>query len=126
MKKFKKVVNKTERVKEFLALEAAHGEPLKDFEYLIHHIETKDGKEEIHHCFLYDHIANLFQQAHLVIKKGKAYINGNAVQDGTFHVIIGLEKGQEVAWTDKEATGAKIKPKKLRAGMSLKQKAKEW
>ena len=127
MENFKKIRNKAERVKKFLALEAAaHGQMLKDFEYLIHHIENINGKEEVHHCYVYDHIANLFEHEHLVVKNGKAYINDKALSDGIFHVIIGLEKSQEVAWTNKEAEGAKIKPKGLKAGMSLKQKAKEW
>lgn len=127
LKKVKNTVKIVERLREFSILKAAVGsKPLEDFEYLIHHIETKGGKEEVHHCFLYDHIANLFEQAHLVIKDGKASLNGKAVKDATFHVIIGLEKTQEVAWTDKEAKEAKIKPKRMRAGMSLKRKAKEW
>lgn len=126
LKKAKYTVKRLERTRLFSALEKVSGEPLKDFEYLIHHIETKDGKEEIHHCYLYDHIANLFQQGHLVIKGGKALLDGKAVKDGTFHVIIGLEKTQKVVWTDAEAKEAKIKPKKMRAGMTLKQKAKEW
>lgn len=117
----------TERAKRFARLEAVlGGKQLKDFEYLIHHIETKGGKEEVHHCFLYDHIANLFVQGHLEVKAGKAFLNGKAVKDDTFHVIIGLEKTQEVAYSNKEAEEAKIKPKGLRSGMTLKQKAKIW
>ena len=116
-----------EKTKKFLALEAVvGGKPLKDFEYLIHHIETKGGKEEVHHCFLYDHIANLYVQGHLEVRGGKAYLDGKAVKDDTFHVIVGLEKTQEVVWTDAEAKEAKIKPKAMRAGMSLKKKARVW
>gem|GEM_PF-6974295 len=127
MEKIRIIVRNAKRKQRFVALEAKMGgEPLKDFEYLIHHIETKDGKEEIHHCYLYDHIANLFEQAHLDIKGGKAYLDGKLVKDGTFHVIVGLEKTQKVVWTDEEAKAAKIKPKSMRAGMTLKQKAKEW
>jgi len=125
--KVRKAAILANRVKRFSALEAAIGrKQLKDFEYLIHHIETKDGKEKVHHCFLYDHIANLYVQGHLEVKGGKAYLNGKAVKDDTFHVIIGLEKTQEVAWGDTEAKEAKIKPKGLKSGMSLKRKAKAW
>lgn len=127
-KKAGMIVRNAKRAQMFSILEAAlkNTEPLKDFEYLIHHIENVDGKEEAHHCYLYDHIANLFEQAHLEIKAGKAYLDGKLVKDGVFHVIIGLEKTQKVAWSDEEAKAAKIKPKAMRAGMTLKQKAKEW
>lgn len=125
--RIKKTAILAERAKRFTLLEAVlGGKQLKDFEYLIHHIETKDGKEEVHHCFLYDHIANLYQQGHLEVKGGKAFLDGKAVKDDTFHVIIGLEKTQEVAWGNAEAKEAKIKPKGLRSGMTLKQKAKVW
>jgi len=107
-------------------MDEAEGKPLKDFEYLIHHIESYDGKEEIHHCFLYDHIANLFAQGHLVIKDGKATLDGKAVKDGTYHVIVGLEPTQEVAWGEALAKKAKIKPKSMKSGMTLKEKAREW
>jgi len=107
-------------------IEATHGQPLKDFEYLIHHIETKDGKEEVHHCYLYDHIANLFEQGHLVIKDGKAVLNGKTLKEGTFHVIIGLEKTQEACYSNTEAEKANIKPKAMKMGMTRKQKSKEW
>lgn len=123
VKKKKKVENIVKKQ----MIEATHGEEqIKDFEYLIHHIETKDGKEEVHHCFLYDHIANLFEQGHLTVKNGKVLLDGKAVKDGTFHVIIGLEKTQEAVYSNKEAEKAKIKPKRLRAGMTHKQKAREW
>lgn len=99
----------------------------EDFEYLLHHIHIgKDGKEEIHHCFLYDHIANLFEQAHLAVKKGVAYLEGKKIQDGIFHVIKGLESTQEAIWSDVEAEKNKIKPKAMEKGMSRKDKAKEW
>ena len=129
--KVKNIVKGIERIKfrstKREIIEATHGgEQIKDFEYLIHHIETKDGKEEVHHCYLYDHIANLFKQGHLTIKNGKALLDGKAVKDGTYHVIVGLEETQEVVYSDKEAKEAKIKPKRMRAGMTLKQKSKEW
>ena len=108
-------------------IEATHGgAPLRDFEYLIHHIETKNGKEEIHHCYLYDHIANLFQQGHITIKDGKVSLDGKTIKEGTFHVIVGLEQTQEVCYSDTEATAAGIRPKRLTSGMTRKQKAKEW
>lgn len=103
------------------------GNPLKDFEYLLHHIEIDDqGKEQIHHCYLYDHIANLFEQAHLLIKDGRTYLDGNEITNGLFHIIKGLEPTQENAWSDEEAAEGNIKPKKMKAGMTLKVKAKEW
>lgn len=132
LRKAKHILKQVERIKllstKRKVIEKTHGgEQIKDFEYLIHHIETKDGwKEEVHHCFLYDHIANLFEQGHLSIKNGKALLDGKAVKDGTYHVIVGLEETQEVAYSNKEAIAAKIKPKKLKSGMTLKQKAKAW
>lgn len=100
---------------------------LEDFAYLLHHIEiTSAGKEEIHHCFVYDHIGNLFEQEHLLIKNGVAYVNGKKVKDGLLHIIKGLEPTQEVVWSDAEAKENKIRPKKIYAGMTLKKKAKEW
>lgn len=100
---------------------------LDDFEYLIHHIVTGEkGEEEIHHCFLFDHIANLFEQEHLVVEDGRAFFKGKGVKDGVYHVISGLESTQEVCWSDEEAEEHKIKPKKLAAGMTYKEKAKIW
>lgn len=108
-------------------IEATHGgAQLKDFEYLMHHIETRGGKEEVHHCYLYDHIANLFEQGHITIKDGKASLDGKPVKEGTFHVIVGLEPTQEICYSDAEAMKAKIRPKRLASGMTRKQKAKEW
>lgn len=101
--------------------------PLQDFEYLIHHVEVdEDGKEHLHHCMLYDHIANLFTQGHLVIHKGKAYLDGKELDAGRFHVILGLEETQETTWSDEEAHEAGIVPKRMHSGMTAKQKAKEW
>ena len=100
---------------------------LEDYEYLLHHITIDSkGNEEIHHCFLYDHIGNLYQQEHLIIKNGKVYIDDELVEEGNFHVIIGLEPTQEVAWSDEMAEEHKIKPKKMRSGMKLKDKSKVW
>ena len=121
VKNFKKAVRRG-------IIEATHGgAQLRDFEYLMHHIEIKDkGREEVHHCYLYDHIANLYEQGHMTIKDGKVSLDGKPVKEGTFHVITGLEPTQEVCYSDAEATLAGIRPKKLASGMTRKQKAKEW
>jgi len=99
---------------------------LEDFEYLIHHIEVKDNEESVHHCLMVDHIANTFEQSHLWIDKGKVYLDGKEIKEGYFHIIKGLEPTQEIAWSEKEATDAKIKPKQMKVGMTLKEKSKEW
>lgn len=127
-KRIQQTVRDYKKIKRRSLLEATHGGvQLKDFEYLIHHIEVNDkGKEEVHHCYLYDHIANLFEQGHVVVKDGKTFLNGKEVKEGTFHVIIGLEPTQEVTYSNAEAEEFKIKLKKLKAGMTRKQKSKEW
>lgn len=100
---------------------------LEDYEYLLHHITVdENGDEEIHHCFVYDHIGNLFQQEHLTIKNNKVYINNKEIKEGNFHIIIGLESTQEVVWSDAMAEENNITPKKMKSGMTLKQKAKIW
>ncbi len=110
----------------FIKLEEKGG-VLKDFEYLLHRVEFDEkGKEEIHHCYVYDHIANLFEQDHLLVKNGKAYLNNKEIKNGLFHIIKNLESNQEVVWSDEESKENKIRPKQMRAGMTLKQKAKEW
>jgi len=112
------------RVVEFQA--EPEGEPIQDFEYLIHHIETdENGKETIHHCQLYDHIANMFNQAHLWVENGKAYLEGKPIKEGVYHVITGLAE-QEVCWSDADARAAGIKPKRMAPGMTLRKKAGEW
>lgn len=101
--------------------------PIEDYEYLIHHIEVDEqGEETIHHCLLYDHLANMFTQAHLWIEDGKIYLDGKQVKEGVFHVIVGLELTQEVVWSDQEAEEKGIRPKQMVPGMTAKQKAKEW
>lgn len=103
------------------------GMAIEDYEYLLHHIEINDnGEEKIHHCLIYDHIANMFEQAHLFIKDGKVYLDGKEIKEGVFHVIKGLERTQEVVWSDEEAEENEIKPKEMKSGMTLKEKAKEW
>lgn len=100
---------------------------IKDFEYLLHHVEIgEDGKEKIHHCFVYDHIGNLFSQGHLLVKDGKVFVDDKEVKEGLYHFISGLEANQEVAWSDEEAEKSGIKPKKMKSGMTLKTKSKEW
>ena len=102
------------------------GRQIEDFEYLLHHIESEDGKEKIHHCLVFDHLGNMFEQEHLWIEKGKVYLGKKQIKEGIFHVIKGLEPTQEVAWSDEEAEDAGIKPKKMRSGMTLKDKSKVW
>jgi hypothetical protein len=100
---------------------------IEDFEYLLHHIAVdEDGNEEIHHCFVIDQICNLFTYDHLIVHKGKVEINGKNIKEGIFHVITGLEPSQELVWSEEDAEENDIKPKKVFAGMTLKEKAKEW
>ena len=102
-------------------------EQLSNDDYLIHHIEVdKDGNEIIHHCYLYDHMANLYEQGHLDVRKGVAYLDGKKIKEGHFHIIKGLEPTQEVVRGDDEAEKVGIKPKGMKAGMTLKEKAKVW
>lgn len=116
------IKDKLEWIKES---EETHG--LDDFEYLLHHIhKSNGGKEEIHHCFMLDHMANMFVQEHLAVEDGKTFLNGRVIKDGVFHIIQGLEKTQEVVWSNQEAQENKITPKRVKAGMTLKEKAKEW
>lgn len=108
-------------------IEGTKEKQIEDFEYLLHHIAVDDdGYEEVHHCYVFDHKANLFEQNHLEIKKGKAFINGKQVKEGHFHIIEGLEPTQEIVWSDEDAKKVGIKPKHPRPGMTFKQKAKEW
>lgn len=99
---------------------------MPSFEYLLHHIVIDGRDESIHHCFVYDHIANLFEQGHIVIKDGKSFIDGKKAKDGIYHFIKGLEATQDVSWGDDQAEEQKIIPKKMFAGMSFSKKAKEW
>ncbi len=100
---------------------------LSDYEYLLHHVAVDGaGEEQVHHCFVLDHLGNLFTQGHLLVKDGKVYVDGKEVKDGIFHIVAGLEAKQQVAWSNEEAEENKIRPKKMKAGMTLKEKAKEW
>jgi len=102
-------------------------QPLDDWEYLIHHIEVdENGKEVIHHCLIYDHIANMFEQNHLVVKNGVPFLNGSRLKDGTYHLLTGLENTQEAVWSDEDAQNQGIKPKRMMPGMTTRQKAREW
>lgn len=103
------------------------GQPLENYEYLLHHIETMDdGSEEIHHCFVMDHICNLFIQSHLVVNDGEVELDGKKIDSGVFHVISGLEPTQDVSWSDDQALENSIRPKNVVAGMKFKKKAKVW
>jgi len=95
---------------------------------LLHHIavDEEDGYEEVHHCYILDHKANLFEQDHLIVVDGKAYIDGKEIKEGHFHIISGLEPTQEVAWSDDDAEAVGIESKHPRPGMTFKEKAKEW
>ena len=123
-----------ERVKKMRTLDniikppCSREKQIEDFEYLLHHIAVseKDGYEEVHHCYVFDHKANLFEQEHIVIKDGKAFIDGKQIQDGHFHIIKGLEPTQEIVWSDEIATELGIERKHPRPGMTFKEKAKEW
>ena len=88
---------------------------LEDYEYLLHHLHTEGEEiEETHHCYLADHLGNLFELAHLE-KDGE-----------TYHIVKGLEPTQDIVWADEEAKEKGIEPKELRAGMSFEEKANIW
>ncbi|GAI55628.1 unnamed protein product [marine sediment metagenome] len=48
----KKVRNTTKKL--IALVNAKHGEPVEDWEYLIHHIEIVNGVEELHQCILFE------------------------------------------------------------------------
>jgi len=73
-------------------VEASHGDPIEDWEYLIHHIEVVDGTEELHHCFVLDHLGNKYEVGHVINKEDKQQ-----------HCIVGLVEDQDVYWSDQEA-----------------------
>uniref|UniRef100_A0A6M3JSF1 Uncharacterized protein n=2 Tax=viral metagenome TaxID=1070528 RepID=A0A6M3JSF1_9ZZZZ len=102
------------------------GMPIDNFEYLIHHINIDNGKDLIYHCFLYDHIGNMFTIEHLRVENNKVSLNGKQIKNGTYHVIVGLEPTQNVVWSDEEALEHGITPKMMPEGMTYKQKSKEW
>ena len=45
----------------------------------------------------------MFEQEHLVIRYGKAYVDNKVAKDGHYHSLKGLEPEQEVMWSDEEA-----------------------
>jgi len=102
--------------------------PLKDYSYLLHHVEIDDqGDEELHHCFVYDHLGNMFIQSHIKVIDGKCYDeSGKPIQNGIFHIITGLEPKQDVCWSNEDAKDKGITPKSMVAGMSYKDKSKKW
>jgi len=73
-----------------------HGQ-LADWLYLIHHVHTDDntGEEELHHCFLVDHLGNLYTIDHIIDDDGVVY-----------HALVGLAEDQEVFWSNEEAIDA--------------------
>ena len=80
-------------------------EPLDDFSYLLHHVEVdSNGNENLHHCFVYDHLGNMFTQDKIIVKDGRCYDENNKLlKDGVYHIISGLEPTQEVCWSDSQA-----------------------
>jgi len=68
---------------------------IEDWEYLIHHIEVINGIEELHHCFLLDHLGNKYKIDHTINREGKLQ-----------HYIVGLVEDQDVFWSDQEAIEA--------------------
>jgi len=73
-------------------VDAGHGEPIEDWEYLIHHVEVVEGEEELHHCFLLDHLGNKYEIDHITDEEGDQR-----------HYIVGLVEDQDVYWSDQEA-----------------------
>ncbi len=70
---------------------------VEDWAYLIHHVhvDSETGEEELHHCFVLDHLGNKYKIDHIEDK------------DGEFrHCLVGLEDDQEVFWSDEEAEAA--------------------
>lgn len=87
----RKVLEKATRRIELMQ---AAEEPAEDWVYLLHHVATVEGAEELHHCVLVDHLGNLFAVDHLEV-------------DGQIrHVITGLAPDQQVFWSDEEAQEA--------------------
>ncbi|MBC7340834.1 MAG: methyltransferase domain-containing protein, partial [Clostridia bacterium] len=71
------------------------GDPLEDWEYLLHHMHEPD--DEAHHCVLVDHLGNKYRIEHLD--------HGGEI----YHVLAGLERGQEVLWSEEEARKAGLR-----------------
>jgi hypothetical protein len=78
--------------RKFAQEEEGH-EPLPDWAYLIHHVQSNpDGEEELHHCSVLDHLGNLYKVDHIETKEGDVA-----------HCIVGLEEDQDVYWSDEDA-----------------------
>jgi len=91
-KEKKKILGKIKKRIDLLFRE--EGAELEDWLYLIHHLHTdsENGKEIIHHCFLVDHLGNLYQIEHITDEDGNQQ-----------HCLVGLAENQEVYWSDEEA-----------------------
>jgi hypothetical protein len=70
------------------------GPPLDDWLYLIHHIHAEDveNEEELHHCFMIDHLGNLYKVEHIIGK-----------DDNIYHCLTGLKADQRIYRSDSEA-----------------------
>jgi len=88
----KETQNITEKLIAFVKKRHRLKDQIEDWEYLIHHIEVIGGVEELHHCFLLDHLGNKYEIGHLMDREGKLR-----------HCILGLVEGQDVYWSDQEA-----------------------
>ena len=75
-------------------LKKEDGVPLEDWLYLVHHVHSDEetGKETLHHCFMLDHLGNLYGVEHIKGKVGKIY-----------HCLVGLKEDQDVYWSELEA-----------------------
>ena len=67
---------------------------LEEWEYLIHHVEVDKDKEILHHCFMLDHLGNLYETEHID--------DGGKIR----HVLKGLASDQEVLWSNQDAEEA--------------------
>ena len=69
------------------------GEPIEDWEYLIHHIDVIEGEEELHHCFMLDHLGNK-QEIGQITDKDEILRHG----------ILGSVEDQDVYCSNQEAS----------------------
>lgn len=79
-------------VEKLITLVEAEGEPIEDWEYLIHHVDVVEGEEELHHCYLLDHLGNKYKIDHITDS-----------EDNQRHYIVGLAEEQDIYWSDQEA-----------------------
>jgi len=94
-KEIREIRKITKKLIGFVNTNHKSSESIEDWEYLIHHIEIVEGKEELHHCFMLDHLGNKYEIGHIIDKKGNQR-----------HCILGLVEDQDVYWSDKEAIEA--------------------